>query len=335
MRFPPLPNLSVTESYHMNIGTLDPSRLSPDDYLHLEGWSCFVHDRNSLVRGDGIDEWTPTYKQTDEILFSPYYDCLSYGLKPSFIRPFPPNTRGFLYYSYPAAGSRGIEYEFMGEVRFRLCDHPSLESFSQGVDLQDHACCPIAWRIHSLDIAALPEYAMLHQMLVRDGLVHPLGMEHMRWTRAYDPQFRKFWQVPPNAIYNIDDPFCIDLADRDNVLWVVYEDIVYKLPMKTRFLDMRNGQSFAPYRGTILVKFERSTLPEDKGWRTLLLRVVDIVKPVKCVLPAYDEYVSRPTLGQLLQRGGRPIKFRCDSERSSSQAAWTCEFLYGYEDDVE
>jgi hypothetical protein len=48
-----------------------------------------------------------------------------------------------------------------------------------------------------------------------------------------------------------------------------------------------------------LARFERSTLPHHKGTRTLVLRYLKIITPVKCVIPFYDGYVVQPEEGRL------------------------------------
>jgi hypothetical protein len=56
-----------------------------------------------------------------------------------------------------------------------------------------------------------------------------------------------------------------------------------------------------------LARFERSTLPEHEGTRTLVLRFLKIITPVKSV-PLYDGYIVQPTEGQLHQRSARNFK---------------------------
>jgi hypothetical protein len=58
--------------------------------------------------------------------------------------------------------------------------------------------------------------------------------------------------------------------------------------------------------GSALARFERSTLPDHEGTRTVVLRFIKIMTPgpVKCVDPLHDEYVYCPKEGELLQRNG-------------------------------
>ena len=51
-----------------------------------------------------------------------------------------------------------------------------------------------------------------------------------------------------------------------------------------------------------MVRFERSTLPEHEGTRTVVLRFLKIMTPVKCVIPLYDGYIVPPKEGELHRR---------------------------------
>ena len=51
-----------------------------------------------------------------------------------------------------------------------------------------------------------------------------------------------------------------------------------------------------------MARLERSTLPEHKGTRTVVLRFLKIITPLSCVIPNYDEYIPRPGVGELHRR---------------------------------
>jgi hypothetical protein len=46
--------------------------------------------------------------------------------------------------------------------------------------------------------------------------------------------------------------------------------------------------------GSALVRFERSTFPDQIGTRTVVLRFLKIITPVKCVIPLYDGKIAPP-----------------------------------------
>jgi hypothetical protein len=54
--------------------------------------------------------------------------------------------------------------------------------------------------------------------------------------------------------------------------------------------------------GSALARFERSTLPAHKGTRTVVLRILKIITPVKCVVSLYDGYIVSPEEGKLHRR---------------------------------
>ena len=57
--------------------------------------------------------------------------------------------------------------------------------------------------------------------------------------------------------------------------------------------------------GRALVRFERSTLPDHEGTRTVVLRFLKIFTPVKCVIPHYDGYICCPEEGELHRKPQR------------------------------
>ena len=64
--------------------------------------------------------------------------------------------------------------------------------------------------------------------------------------------------------------------------------------------------------GSALARFERSTLPDHEGTRTVVLRFLKIITPVKCVLPLYDGFIGCPKEGELHRR-----------TRYTSQSVWS------------
>lgn len=41
-------------------------------------------------------------------------------------------------------------------------------------------------------------------------------------------------------------------------------------------------------------------MPEHVNTRTIVLRIIDLLTPVECVIKDYDYYVGKPTAGELL-----------------------------------
>ena len=51
-----------------------------------------------------------------------------------------------------------------------------------------------------------------------------------------------------------------------------------------------------------MARFERSTLPDHKGTRTVVLRFLKIIAHAECVIPLNDGYIAQPMEGELYRR---------------------------------
>lgn len=54
--------------------------------------------------------------------------------------------------------------------------------------------------------------------------------------------------------------------------------------------------------GTVLARFEKSELPEHKTEPAVVIRVLDILSTINCVIPDYDFHVPVPVKGQLIAK---------------------------------
>ncbi|OSC96870.1 hypothetical protein PYCCODRAFT_1214235 [Trametes coccinea BRFM310] len=186
---PPFPNLH-------------PDRLTPYDFVDLSG--RFFH----------VDKPAPPTSP-------PRRSMLHYARDDQGKRlPFPQDTRGFLYYF-----RRENNVPVGGELRFRLTDGPSPESFAAGKDLPTPDGFP--WRAHALFILRycdrLAEHLVEEGHITRDGadrfrrltrlqtwrkstLEEPV-LEPGRWPKfVYDFALRKpksAWLVTSNSLYRI------------------------------------------------------------------------------------------------------------------------------------
>lgn len=73
--------------------------------------------------------------------------------------------------------------------------------------------------------------------------------------------------------------------------------------------------SVVPKTGTVACRFERSTLKRHAGKRVLLLRVLKVVEPVRCVEPGYDGHIQQPLEGAFMCRRGIPVGINVDHKR--------------------
>jgi len=119
------------------ISTLCPKRLRPSDYIDISGLS-------------------------KPIITLPYGTTSLRGFNNNNIVPFPPNTRGFLYYHTPPRAP-----PFVSELRFRCAN--SLQDFPNGKDLlSTDKFNP--WSISLCALANGTTYPLRGQLML-DGLV--------------------------------------------------------------------------------------------------------------------------------------------------------------------
>lgn len=64
--------------------------------------------------------------------------------------------------------------------------------------------------------------------------------------------------------------------------------------------------------GKLLLRFERSPLEKHAGRRVLVLRVVQVLEPIKHLAENYDGYIKLPEEGELIVRRGKPVRIDVD-----------------------
>ena len=69
--------------------------------------------------------------------------------------------------------------------------------------------------------------------------------------------------------------------------------------------------------GSALARFERSTIPDHEGTRTIVLRFLKIITPVKCTAPLYDGRIKQPKEGELFQKAGKPWSINIDNPKGA------------------
>ena len=118
-------------------------------------------------------------------------------------------------------------------------------------------------------------------------------------------------------LYSLNDTFILDFSQRKPRFIVIIEQAVEPLPFFQVFFDARKDCLVSPYTGaytilsillhllfswilgSVLAWIEGSTLPVHKGTRNVVLRLLKIITPVKCVIPCYDDHVCFPKEGEL------------------------------------
>jgi hypothetical protein len=154
-------------------------------------------------------------------------------------------------------------------------------------------------------------YFPLYEKLREEGFV----------SDDLDAVLSTFTRVPKcQPIYTLYDPFIVDFS-RHLRFSVVTEKGMEISILKGTFEDQRPTRMM-PYTGAYTnhhlssydsnkslgrawARFERSTLPNHKDTRTVVLRFLKIITPVKCVTPLYDDRIMPPREGELHRRRSR------------------------------
>ena len=241
--------------------------------------------------------------------------------------PYPPDTNGFLYYTTPPDRPR-----IAGELRFRVTSSDDPASFANGSDL-----LRMNGQLWSRPLYVISKlYTPLYQKLREDRLV-PDDLDNIL---SSFPQKNVIYSRS-QLLYTLNDTFIIDFSYAGQYFSVITEKGVETLPFRARFFDNRDSCRGTPYRGAYytsssfryplnlidssasignaLARFERSTLPDHAGTRTIVLRFLKMITPVKCVMPLYDGYIACPKEGELYQRIPYPIK----ASIKSYQQVWS------------
>jgi len=217
-----------------------------------------------------------------------FYDVVHRsGAKLKF--PYPQNTKAFLYYLTPPKKPR-----IAGEVRLRVASSYGPASFKSGFDLLKSNGQPWSRSLYAVSRHYIPLYKKLREeQLVPDDLdavLSTLPLDKMSKYRGIQ------------KIYTINDTFMIDFSFEGQNFTVITEQGIEKIRLLGLFIDWRKSVGCTPYTGSALARFERSTLPEHQGTRTIVLRFLKITAPVKCVVPLYDGQIVPPQEGELHQR---------------------------------
>ncbi|KAG6826925.1 hypothetical protein H0H92_013882, partial [Tricholoma furcatifolium] len=214
---------------------------------------------------------------------------LIYCYQPNYLRaPFPPNTCGFLYYHHvpdtPLASA---------EIRFRVTTLDDPTNFSAGTDLLTPRFIP--WSINTLALSR-PSNAPLKELLLREGFADPQALNRVTSGRHSE-----------QTLFYLEQPFIFDLQSKSMLLGIASPS-AFGLVMLARVVrDQRSGALRHPYRGRILLRFERSTLPKHAHDRIVVLRVLKVLEPITPVEPDYDMFTPPPKEGDFLRTNSRNL----------------------------
>ncbi|KIM42051.1 hypothetical protein M413DRAFT_27576 [Hebeloma cylindrosporum] len=202
---------------------------------------------------------------------------------------YPPNTRGVYYYylrhDYPPVS---------GELRFRLCK--SIDKFDKGRDLTlPDGLTP--WSLSIYTISRLKRYSRIADLLVEEQLVDKELVRDQRRILNKRPQ----GQYPWISVFN--QPFVLNLQKRDLSVALLSRHDNQLLRFQNIFWDPY--LRISPYRGHIQVRFEFSNHMRHMQRTYVVLRVVDTLTPIECIVEKYDGYIAPPVPGTLFSKKHR------------------------------
>lgn len=282
--------------------TLDPNRLTEDDFMRI---SETTNPRKKIMSGGCYQEFS-----------------FHYGSG----KPFPPNTRGFLYYHSPA---------FMpptaGEIRFRLTQSSSPKDFYTGSDLLLPNGLP--WSLPLVRLAhglyhraeGLPfRQGVLVELLAQDKLVNTATLNGIAVSLKAAGFGEKPQDLPTNIIHDLDQLVNFSFQIQALSCMFVGENRVSPVRIHSPFVyrSIKQGHSglIRPFSGqctisltfcflicadyctgSALCRFEKSPIPWSNGLDTLVLRVMKVVAPIMCTIKDYDGYLPMPKEGELVK----------------------------------
>ncbi|KAG6836885.1 hypothetical protein H0H93_001716 [Arthromyces matolae] len=212
---------------------------------------------------------------------------------------FPPNTRGFLYFHHVPQTPLTT-----GQIRFRITSENDPFNFHLGKDLTMDVNRHFPWTI-PLSTISKPSFAPLKDLLLQEGLVDDASFN------IFPAKSRKV----SRSLHYLEQPFIVDLSHVSTPIPVVTPHAMGVVRIFKLLVDHRNQESYSPYRGRLLLRFERSTLPEHARNTILVIRVIKVLEPITLSRPDYDMHVPLPIEGRLLEKSLKGLDSRVEGKR--------------------
>ncbi|KAG6835799.1 hypothetical protein H0H93_014589 [Arthromyces matolae] len=295
-------NIWFTEDGHQ-VHTLDPRRLQPSDFI--------IASNRHVKR---------VRKRSDQTVL----------LNPRFGDVFPPNTQGFLYiYRNPLLPPLATQ------IRFRLSASNRTEEFAQGNDLLTPNGTP--WRFDAMNFLQMPTFKSLSEQLKEDGFGDVVDALMELRHNMLDRCLGLGRGRRNRALTFLEQPFIADVSARFHCFTSVSTNGLQMFAIPDIFSDMapRRKARRCPYTGRVVLRFERSTLPEHLNGNYAVLRVLKVLDPIKPVDPAYDGAIPMPQVGSLILKGGKNVRaFDLNSDLKAHRALRSLPTAPDFEPDI-
>ncbi|KAJ7652379.1 hypothetical protein DFH06DRAFT_1205992 [Mycena polygramma] len=231
-----------------------------------------------------------------------------YRISTTQMMPFPDHSSGFMYYHNPPQAT-----PLEGSVRLRPTPDERWESFFYGKDLTLPSGA--VWELNLPQLACRKALSPFCDQLLYDKLV-----THEQLARCRE-LFANTTVTPSLTLFRLEQEFPVNFGRTINLS--ILGEALHRLALTTVFTETVDGVQTFPWRGTALAHFEASTRPEFAGRRVIHLRIVKIIKPVKCTLDGFEGRMIEPKDGELLtlsRRGMTPEPWACDLDRETRRA---------------
>ncbi|TFK52128.1 hypothetical protein OE88DRAFT_1657180 [Heliocybe sulcata] len=210
---------------------------------------------------------------------------------------FPPASQGFFYWHLEPDAP-----PISGQVRFRTTRSSDPATFPSGRDLPLPDGRP--WNISLFDIAREPQYSGFREHLLSENLVTAEVLDTAVYISALNEGTVCHRGPDCLLLWRFGQTFLVNLQSTRAWLWVVGRSAAERLTLpslsavlvrkskstgmcyvlseysdsrKTHKHDFLKAVDCTLFTGRALVQFERSTLPEHEGTRTVVLRIVRVM----------------------------------------------------------
>jgi hypothetical protein len=201
-----------------------------------------------------------------------------------------------------------------GELRFRLCE--TLAQFDDGQDLKLRDD-PLPWNLSIYTLARDGRWSGILKLLLQERLVDQQLVQDMKNIRMDRPQGQYPW------ISQLDQPFVIDLATPKLKIALLSRHDFRLLRFQNIFWDPHkhtspytgttlSSLSFffhesnnAPHQGRILARLEFSNHLRHINRAFVVLRILEVLTPIKCIVRKYNGHVAPPAPGELYSTKSR------------------------------
>ena len=218
---------------------------------------------------------------------------------------YPRGTRAFLYYFTPQDKPR-----IAGELRLRVPSNDNPASFESVSDL-----LKANGQIWSRSLTTVSKFYIPLYEKLKEELLVPDHLDAVLST--FPNKFSKRLFNRSELLYTLNDTFIVNFSASKQTFIAITEQGMETLEIGGLFSEEAEqellfftGESpslasstfmaLNEFVGSALARFERSTLPDHEGTRTIVLRFLKIITPVKCVIT--DSIIVQPEEGELHRR---------------------------------